>query len=440
MTRMILLFCIFFLPLTACISDEQAIVDDRPVEREARVSFSLMLPSRQMQTRAALSEADENAIHTVRLLMFKEANGLLTYCFGVNGNNIREGLSMQTISFDVQIPTGTYDVVVLANAQTIIDNSNITLGDAKEDVLGALVEIGAGKWNGRAIPMWGRTDRLTVSTTAGLSNNSDIEMIRMVAKIDVEIASSAAGDFTLTDIRLYNYSSQGALVPDLTSWPAGNLAVAPTQPSVAGGYGTVSTPLVFDAGDGLTTTGCERIIYAFEAPAGSEATPAGNTCLVIGGSYRGGATTYYKVDFAGRENEQPVFLPLLRNSYYLIKVVAVSNSGYASPATALSLPSANMNTLLLQWTEKGMNNVVFDGKYMLGVSASRVTLPGDAYSVAGTDNKLTILSTVPAGWEIERITDASGAPGTAPWLTLSRMSGAVGAAEEVFIYTEKNTS
>jgi hypothetical protein len=47
---------------------------------------------------------------------------------------------------------------------------------------------------------------------------------------------------------------------------------------------------------------------------------------------------------------------------------------------------------------------------------------------------------VPAGWKIEKITDASGAPGTAPWLSLSHQTGASDVAKEIFVYAEENTS
>jgi hypothetical protein len=440
MTRIILLLCVFCLTFTACLSDE-VMADDNQPDGGAIMRFSLVMPARmqmQMQTRSALSESDENEILSVYLLMFKEINGVMTYYFGTGGNNIQTVSYLQK-TFEATIPTGEYDIVILANAREIIDSSNISTGDTKENVLKALVETHSGKWSGNAIPMWGRIDGLTVNVSGGNVNSSNIEMVRMLAKIDVEIMSPAKNDFTLTEVRLYNYSSQGALTPDLTFWPADNIAVSPTQPSVAGGYATVATPLIYNAGDGVTADRCTRIIYAYEAPAGSVTTPSGNICLVIGGRYRGGAVTYYKVDFAGRENGQQVFLPLLRNNCYSIKVVNVSSNGYSSPEIALASTSDNMNTILLQWTEKGMNNVVFDGGYMLGVSTRRITLQRDAYTTASENNRLMVLSTVPTGWIIEKITDVSGLPGTAPWLTLSSMSGASGIVEEVFVYAEKNT-
>jgi hypothetical protein len=423
----------------ACTSEEQIFTDEvYEKSHDAKVSFSLMLPFR-MQTRA-LSEQDENAIQQVRLLMFKNTSGIMTYCMGVNGSNIHSN-SLSQKTFDAILPAGEYDIVVLANAQDIADGSNISLGDTKENVLKALVKKNAGKWNENSIPMWGRIDNLTIHSETDFNNNSySVEMTRMLAKIDIETLASASADFSLTDIRLYNYSSQGALVPDPATWSSDNMAVSPTQPSAPGGYAAVSSPLIFDASDGVTTNGCKQIIYTCEAPAGSAENLSANTCIVIGGSYRGEATSYYKVDFAGEENNRRVFLPLLRNNYYLINIIRVSGNGYPTPEIALQSPSVNINTSFLYWTEQNMNNVVFDGKYMLGVSTGRLTLPSDAHTTTGSDNTLNIRSTMPAGWEIEKITDASGMAGTAPWLTLNLLADASGAAKAVTVFTEKNTS
>ncbi|MDR2775351.1 MAG: FimB/Mfa2 family fimbrial subunit [Tannerella sp.] len=445
MKRFILPLCTFCLSFTACTLEEQIVTDVNRMETEARVNFSLVISSRmqtqtQTQTRAAaLSESDENSILSVQLLMFKETGGVMTYYFNASGSNILT-VSASQKTFDVTLPTGEYDVVVLANAQEIVDQSDISLGDTKENVLKALVETNAGKRNRNTIPMWGRVDRLNINAGTGLSNKNAVEMMRMLAKIDIEVASSATGDFTLTDVRLYNYSSQGALVPDMNNLAAGNFTVAPTQPSVAGGYAPASAPLVFDAGDGVTANECKRIIYICEAPAGDNANLSGNTCLVVGGSYKGGTITYYRIDFVGMANDRAVFLPLLRNSYYLVKIVSVSNNGYSTPEEALNSPPVNMETAFLSWTENGMNNVVFDGKYMLGVSASQLTFSCDAQTAMTAGNKLTVISTVPNGWEIEKITDQSGIPNTAAWISVSTSSAMSGVSVNIFVYTEKNTS
>jgi hypothetical protein len=408
------------------------------VTSEARVEFSLTIPSRmQVQTRAAMEDADESKILSVRVLMFKETEGVMRYCFGVTKSNILV-VDPSLKSFDVTLPTGEYDVVILANAQEALAQNAISLGDTKENVLRALVETNVGKWNRDYIPMWGRIDRLSIDAETGAGNNNTVEMVRMAARIDLEVTPSAAADFSLTSVRLYNYSSQGALVPDPSNLGQANLVSAPTQPAAAGGYAPVSTPLLFDAADGVRADGCERAIYLYETPAGRAESLQTNACLVVGGSYKGGAETYYRIDFVGMENGQKVFLPLLRNNYYPVKIANVSSNGYDTPEEALALHPMNIETIPLNWTQKGANHVVFDGNYMLGVSTNRMFLPSDLQTTRAAAYKLTIVSNVPSGFTIEKITDRSNSAGTADWLYIYPVAPT--AAGEVFVCVQENTS
>jgi hypothetical protein len=440
--RFILLGCVACLCFTACTAEEEIIAEgnnnSNNVMSEARVNFSLVMSFRmQTQTRASLNEEDEDDILAIRVLMFKETNGVMAYYFGASKSAIIT-VSPSQKNFDISLPTGQYDVVILANAQEILAQSNIALGDTKESVLKALVETNAGKWNRKTIPMWGQIKGLIIDAETGFDNNNTVEMVRMVAKIDLEVASSASSEFALANVRVYNYSSQGALAPDMSNWAPGNPILAPTQPDAPGGYAPISTPQVFDAADGVTAYECRRMIYVYEAPAGSAANLSGNTCLVVGGSYKGGAVTYYRIDFIGMENNQKVFLPLLRNNYYSVKIVSVSSNGYATPEEALTAPPINLETAPLNWTEKGMNHVVFDGNYMLGVSTNRLTIPADPQTIRTIGNKLTVMSTVPGGWAVEKITDSGNMPGTASWLTLYSLSPT--ATGDLFVCVAENTS
>ena len=309
----------FVLPLclcltTACTMEEQIIPDNsatsaNSVKPETRVDFSLMIASQmQVQTRAPLSEQDENRILSVHVLMFKETAGVMTYYFGVTKTNILT-IDPARKSFDVTLPTGVYDVIILANAQEISGQANIAAGDTKEKVLKALVEKNTGKWNRNNIPMWGQIDQLNIDAEAGFGVNNTVEMMRMAAKIDLEVDPSVANDFSLASVRLYNYSSQGTLVPGANNRTADNKVVAPTQPEATGGYAPVHTPQVFDATNGVTPDGCRQMIYVYEAPAGNSANLSTNTCLVVGGSYKGGDVTYYRIDFTGMENGQRCTCP-----------------------------------------------------------------------------------------------------------------------------------
>ena len=345
----------------------------------------------------------------------------MTYYFGATKNIT---LSPSQNNFAVTLPTGQYDVVLLANAQDILSPVSIQTGDRKVDVLKALVETNAGKWNKNTLPMWGEIKNLAIDPVTGFSQSHPVEMIRMVAKVDLDVDAAASTDFSLTDVRVYNYSSKGTLVPDL----------APTQP--AGGYAPITTPQVFEAADGLTPDGCHGLIYLYEAPAGNDTDLSTNTCLVVGGRYKGGAVTYYRIDFIKKENGQKVFLPLLRNNCYLVNITAVNSNGYATPEEALKSPPINMEAQLLDWTGNNMSNVVFDGSYMLGVSTNRMMFSADKAVIRSVYNKLIVNSTVPEGWSVDKITDASNNPNTAPWLTLDSAPTPAG---EVFVYVEENT-
>ncbi|MDR2118971.1 MAG: FimB/Mfa2 family fimbrial subunit [Tannerellaceae bacterium] len=339
MIRFILLTYVFCLAFTSCVSDEEIRPDSggSPADSEARVSFSLMLsPGSQTQTRA-LSEADENAIYTVRLLLFREISGQMVYQFGMDRDSIRTVSPLQKV-VETSLPAGTYDVVFLANAKDIINSCPVAPGYTKEEVLDALVETNTGKWKRNAIPMWGQIEGLTVNVETGVGRQNPVDMIRMMAKIDVEVDASAAADFTLTEILLYNASSRGSLAPNLIN-PA-----QPAQPAGAGGYGRMTAPLRYDAADGVTARECKRAIYVYEAPAGTGVGGTDNICLVIGGRYQGAVTTYYRVDFTGKSGGQSAFLPLLRNNYYPVKIVSVSGIGSSTPETALNTPPTHLRS------------------------------------------------------------------------------------------------
>ncbi|MDR2121457.1 MAG: FimB/Mfa2 family fimbrial subunit [Tannerella sp.] len=441
-TKIRSIICTVLLSLVfAGCSEEHVIITpdagDRTEGNEVRVAFALRVPSPQSQSYATKSVPDESAVNMIHLLLFKPGVG------GTLSQYVRiddiASVSGTQKTFRATLPQGTYDIVVLANAQAIINSSGIALGDAKEDVFAALTETNAGKRAGSDIPMWGQRVNQAINSQTDFSGSNAIPMIRMLARIEVDVSSDVAGannsNFALTDIRLYNYSSRGALAPDLRTWPSDNRAVQPSQPSGAEGYGIVrypaNAPLVFDT----------RMFYTYEAPAGSQgASRADNTCLVIGGSYRGGATTYYRVDFIDR-NTPNVCLPLLRNCRYSVKITAVTGAGYPTPEIAFDAVRSGMETNIIGWNDGGMGDISVDGQHTLEVSSSAFDFPNEARTTADAANRLTIRTDVAGGWRIEKITDDSGAAGTAAWLTVSETSFATpGMPKDIYLFTEENTT
>jgi hypothetical protein len=447
MMRNALLPCLFLLSCTACTLEEVITGDGEGNSprsgSETRVNFSITVPSpspspSSVQTRSTGNAPDESAVNVAHLLLFEEINGVRTYRYRIHAENITDVSNTQK-TFHANIPTGKYDIVIVANAQEILNGSGISFGDTKEQVLGALVETNSGVWNNAAVPMWGQQDSQLIDDGTDFTGRNAFRMIRMVAKIEVEVTPDAAGmnneNFALTDVRLYNYSSRGALVPDPGTWPADNRAVQPTCPAVPGGYVTVqypaNAPLIFNT----------KTFYAYEAPAGGKGQAmSGNTCIVIGGSYRGRAATYYRVDFTDR-NDPDVFLPLLRNRHYLVRIIDVSGDGYPTPEMAFDATRSGMVTGIVEWNDGGVGDVTMEGQNTLEVSANTFVFPGEAQTASTEANRLTIRTSVAGGWEIEKITDESGAPGTAPWLTVSQSSFASpDTPEDVYLFATENTT
>ena len=426
--------CLFILACTACVMDEEGIGgnDTLPADRETRVNFSIVVPS-QVQTRATPGLPDEGAVESVYLLLFENIGGVRTYRHRISAENLSSVSNTQK-TFHASLPVGVYDIAVLANAPAIIAGSGVAFGDTKEQALDALAETNPGKWNGVYIPMWGRIDNQTIGEGTNFTGTNAIPMIRMMAKVELSVTPEAAGanesNFKLADIRLYNYSSRGALVPDLTAWPADNRATRPTEP--AGGYAPMrypdNEPLVFNS----------QVFYTYEAPAGGKgAAMASNTCLIIGGSYQGGATTYYRVDFVDK-SPSDAFLPLLRNHHYLVTIIDVVGDGYPTPQLAFETASSNMHTSVVGWNNGGLEDVADNQPYALDVSQSEFIFTNDPQTALAQTNKLTIRTDVPGGWVIEKITDQTEQANTATWLTASETAHALNTPKEISLIAAAN--
>ena len=416
------LLCLALLTGMSCAQDETLIYGNSsivPESKETRVNFSIVVPS-PVQTRSITKSApDEGAVDRVFLLLFENTGGSSIYRHRIPAENITTVSNTQK-EFQANLPKGTYDIVVLANATEIIATAGIALGNTIEQVFGALVETHTGKWSGTTIPMWGQLNGQSIVDGAGFT----IPMIRMMAKIEISVTPKAAGtdkkNFKLTDIRLYNYSSRGALVPDLSTWPADNKATRPTEPS--GGYATMAYP----AREPLVFT--DSLFYTYEAPQGNAgAGMATNTCLIIGGSYQGNTTSYYRVDFVDGGGN---FLPLLRNHRYLISIIEVVGDGYSTPEMAFETARSNMQATVTEWNSSGMEEIVVDTQESLEVSKGEFVFPNKEQMMPTTANQLTIRTSVPGGWTIESISE--------PWLKASEMSHAATTEKTISLLVDNN--
>lgn len=87
--------------------------------------------------------------------------------------------------------------------------------------------------------------------------------------------------------------------------------------------------------------------------------------------------TFFRIDYLKRTGAEAdatyEYLPLLRNYRYLVNIKAVGGPGFDTEEDARKGPAANIMYNVVVWNESTMSDVLYDGQYMLGVSADHFT-------------------------------------------------------------------
>jgi hypothetical protein len=290
--------------------------------------------------------------------------------------------------------------------------------------------------------MWGESEAVTITKRTPQEAYS-IRLIRMVAKINVRLDKSVSGltgKFKIRNVRLYNTYTKGRIAPGEVE----NGKVM--QATVPDGAERYLGPLEYDdfSAPGEPDVAVRGSIYTFETPATSRTSEA--TCLVIGGIYMNDTKeTYYRIDFLDEDDE---YASILRNHQYTVNINNVTGSGYDTPEEAFEAKALSMSVEVLDWSEDGMYNVVFDGQFYLSISKNAFNFSKERYDQKGPNNVLTVFTnyeprTGPSGWYIEGIKDAfDNTPVT--WLSLVDEAGLPvergdpGESKEIILHPEEN--
>jgi hypothetical protein len=369
---------------------------------ERLVTLSLTTPS-SSPTRA-LTGTQEDAVHTVDVLLFKGEY----FFYRAIGSTLDASKN-----FTVKLPSNAapYKAVVLANARAMLSAIPLaqeqTSGTTRTSLLASITQTLSGSvpdWTSAlataGIPMWGYENDLAVNESS-YNPAATIALTRMVARIDITVAA-AVTNFKLASARLYNYSVKGSIAPtastssgsgyDATQWN-GLKAIAPHLPTGAKvGAGEHIDYTISPAPGSVSFT---NEIYAYEAQAGTANTVT-NTCLVIGGYYEGSTSpTYYRVEFVGTDGT--TFFHLLRNHKYAVEIKEVSAHGYSSANDAYVNKPANIVVQIVPWNEGGLDDITFGPQHYLAVDKSTLTF----YS-AGGSKTMEAITDFPAGWTIEK--------------------------------------
>jgi hypothetical protein len=393
-------------------SDGNVPSPQQQVEEDNEVILSLRLPGSSPATR--LTNTEENTVSEVDVLVFNEDGN---YLYSRQAYSVR--VDDDTYDFAVRLlmteEGETVDLWVFANAHEILTHTPAA-GTTKADVAAALL-AGETTYNVTQIPpivgdpvlipMWGTIDAVSIPITGG---RNKVDLTRMVAKIDVAVKSTIDEDkFKLTNVYFYNRNSQGCVVPGTiadSEWsaPTATSLSLPADPVKKTGEAYAYTT--------VTDNAIKNTIYAFEADGGTGYTGQTYTtdpCLIIGGTYKGGAETYYRVNFAKIKDNEEIYLDILRNHHYDIEIQDVTGAGFNTQAEALQSLPVNMIAQVVEWDEMGMTDITFDGQYELAVDRDSVT-----FVKSGNAQTVYVRTSWVEGWSVD--TQAGNLPS---WLHIT---------------------
>ena len=268
-----------------------------------------------------------------------------------------------------------------------------------------------GVWKDGELPMWGVSDPVRVEHSAGaVPKLGTVYLVRAVARVDVGLnlsnMSEGASTFdekaggiegiTLTKVFFYNTNTTGRVSPfeNRIYWDEANRKAK--QPSIPD-----PAPAVTGKIDRTSSIVDEKIllreVYVPEAVnvptaatqgANGETLPENNTenylkrpYIVVGltgaDKSRPDKETFFRIDYLKRTGAEAdatyEYLPLLRNHRYLVNIKAVGGPGFDTEEDARKGPAANIMYNVVVWNESIMSDVLYDGQYMLGVSADHFT-------------------------------------------------------------------
>ena len=420
--------------------------DEKSVMLKLAVPFTA---PKEPPTRA-IGAIQESTIETLDILAFKVEGGVETLIYWSNatkdaGNT--EGNATQSFNATLRVKDFPQRFVLITNARTKLESVSFA-GMEKEVLLSKLVVDlnGNDRWkvtnanNYTAIPMWGETAPKIVNATTTSISDQPIPMMRMLAKVEVQLDETVSGItnlFKLKSVHVYNTNTSGRIAPkSAAGYVLNNVAQKASLPnsvtSVVGpiAYSDFGTP-------GVTDIAMRGAIYLFETAAKNAGNFLQETGIVVGGFY--GSDTfesYYRVDFLGPDNT--TYMDLLRNHKYSCNIIDVKGRGLPTVEEAWRTKSYNMVANILAWDEGVIHNIIFDSQYMLGVSHDVFELDGDMHDNSCTDNIIKIITDHPDGWNA---TVWGNKAGTLPatWLTVNPVFGAGNAQlKEVHLLTLAN--
>jgi len=339
-----LLCCVF----CACHKNYiEPVTDDEG--QEVMVTLSVKLPGVSDGVKTyALSDADENFLKDVDVLVFTDDGSGMTFRYRSVGTDIVQSTGTG-ISAEIKVRLWRTDVdtrlVILANVREQVNNYDFdtgvtTLGDFQTGLIYELSleqEWLAHDGNFTPLPMWAAYD-VVGGIDEGIKGDigsltEPISLLRSLARVDIAVDPGIT-NFVLTDVYVYNSNASGSIIPDELNFDATqNRVTAVSLPSTLN-----NSRLHYD--EIGVDNALNGEIYLFEAGAATNFKDAAATALVIGGLYNGTDQVFYRIDFRNPVDTTQA-QPILRNHRYQINVTGIAGITWtsANPDVAFNMGS-----------------------------------------------------------------------------------------------------
>ncbi|MDR0334126.1 MAG: DUF4906 domain-containing protein [Dysgonamonadaceae bacterium] len=424
----IVLLLLSVFALSSCIAESIPI--DSPNDDSNDVTVVIHVPGPSRGNTRAIEQGKEydNEVRRVDVLMFDAANGL--YRGRVFSTDIKTGATENIKTFTVRIPgnLGNLDLMVLANAEEIIDAAEkydtnpLEVGktlktdtDTSADRLlrtslpnSTFPSFILRAWNAdplsstfRPFPMSGEVLGFNISDDV-----INVNLTRMLAKINVRFADTpeglaASNKLVINDIMLFNSNSEGYLVSRGYNQSATNVSQhTPDAITTPDSHGYNNLILYSNAAvPGTISTGlnvCVDKIFLFEVAASASAANRRDALsLIITGNYDGSPNpTSYRIDMVDSDGN---YFDIIRNHYYDIVITNITGPGIGGALDTYNSKPFNITTQINAWDEAGMNDHTYDGRYELVIDKDNFTFD----QTGSPAQPLKIYTDVPAGWRIE---------------------------------------
>ena len=242
------------------------------------------------------------------------------------------------------------------------------------------------------------------TVTPGSKAEVDIQLLRSVAKVEVSLGDEVKPEvFTLEELYIYKASNRYAAIPKLDS---GNpVLTIPTGQNELKKFMADSKAEVY-----LPES---KVVFG-TADAVGDANHQNRCAIVVGGRYNGSATnSYYRIDFTARNAADPsaasVFMDVLRNHRFIVKITSVGSVGEPTPDEAYKSVKSSISAGVIDWVDEN-RDIVFDGESWVSIETKHVEFADGA----GIRALVLLNSNVPPSmWKMK----LEGAPDDNPFVS-----------------------